>query len=113
MTNYLSIHGTNETLVGSRNVAGELLAFCNAIAYAVKADATTLTLIHDYEGLYKLATNDYKKIQSEAMKKGLKALDYAKENGLTTINFIWVNSHKGFPINELADHYAKKAVGLI
>lgn len=52
-------------------------------------------------------------VDSEAMKKGLKALDYAKENSLTTINFIWVNSHKGFPINELADHYAKKAVGLI
>lgn len=88
------------------------MAFCNAIAYAVKEGATTLTLIHDYEGIYKLATKGYKKIQSEAMKKGLKALDYAKANGLTTINFIWVNSHKGFPINELADHYAKKAVGL-
>lgn len=113
MTDYLSIHGTNEVYAGSRNVSGEILAFCNTIAYAVKEGATTLTLIHDYEGIYKLATKGYKKIQSEAMKKGLKALDYAKENGLTTINFIWVNSHKGFPINELADHYAKKAVGLV
>ncbi len=112
MTDYLSIHGTNEIYAGSRNVSGEILAFCNAIVYAVKEGATTLTLIHDYEGIYKLATKGYKKIQSEAMKKGLKALEYAKENGLTTINFIWVNSHKGFPINELADHYAKKAVGL-
>lgn len=112
MTDHLIIHGTNDAYAGSQNVSGEILAFCNAIAYAVKEGATTLTLIHDYEGIYKLATKGYKKIQSEAMKKGLKALDYAKANGLTTINFIWVNSHKGFPINELADHYAKKAVGL-
>ena len=113
MTDHLIIHGNNDAYASSQNVSGEILAFCNAIAYAVKENATTLTLIHDYEGIYMLATKGYKKIQSEAMKKGLKALDYAKENGLTTINFIWVNSHKGFPINELADHYAKKAVGLI
>lgn len=113
MTDHLIIHGNNDAYAGSQNVSGEILAFCNAIAYAVKKGATTLTIIHDYEGIYKLATKGYKKIQSEAMKKGLKALDYAKENNLTTINFIWVNSHKGFPINELADHYAKKAVGLI
>lgn len=112
MTDHLIIHGNNDVYASSQNVSGEILAFCNAIAYAVKEGATTLTLIHDYEGIYKLATKGYKKIQSEAMKKGLKALDYAKANGLTTINFIWVNSHKGFPINELADHYAKKAVGL-
>lgn len=113
MTDHLIIHGNNDIYAGSQNVSGEILAFCNAIAYAVNQGATTLTVIHDYEGIYKLATKGYKKIQSEAMKKGLKALDYAKENGLTTINFIWVNSHKGFPINELADHYAKKAVGLV
>lgn len=113
MTDHRIIHGNNDAYAGSQNVSGEILAFCNAIAYAVKEGATTLTLIHDYEGIYKLATKGYKKIQSEAMKKGLKALEYAKENGLTTINFIWVNSHKGFPINELADHYAKKAVGLV
>lgn len=113
MTDHLIIHGNNDVYASSQNVSGEILAFCNAIAYAVKESATTLTLIHDYEGIYMLATKGYKKIQSEAMKKGLKALEYAKENGLTTINFIWVNSHKGFPINELADHYAKKAVGLV
>ena len=77
---HLNIHRTNEIYARSQNVLSEILTFCNAVVYTIKASATTLTLIHNYKDIYKLATKGYKKIQSEAMKKGLKALDYAKEN---------------------------------
>lgn len=117
------ISGNRPEFASARNVAGEIVAFASTIVMAVEKMQNEITIICDYEGDFRWAAPKSVKVNNVACwgnKQGTpiaeyhaKAMDYAKQNGIKTINFIWVRGHKGVESNELVDNLAKAACGLI
>jgi len=92
--------------VAMRNVAGEIKGAEKAMEFAMEKCAKSLTIYHDYEGIAKWCTNEWK-----ANKSGTIAYkryyDRIKED--IQIQFVKVKSHSGDELNDLADQLAKDA----
>lgn len=99
----------DEAYVSSRNVAGEVLAFGLAVMDAVKNNRKKITIIHDYEGIGFWGDESYSAQKSAIARRFTKMLEYAVENGITTIDYIRVDGHEGIPCNEAADKLADQA----
>lgn len=95
--------------VAMRNVAGELLAAMNAAKWAIKHKFQHLILYHDYEGIEKWVTKDWK-----ANLPGTKQyVEYmTKSMGTIDIDFVKVKAHSGDQYNEMADKLAKSALNI-
>ena len=119
------INGTNPEFAKSRNVAGEVVAFATAISMAVGRGLTAITVVCDYEGIVRWSApkslilrglpcwgSKGMSYSSPIANYHCKALNYAKEHGLTRIHFIWVRGHSGVVVNEVVDKLAKEAVGV-
>lgn len=93
-------------LVSMRNVAGEIKGSEKAMAFAIEQGAKTLSIHHDYEGISKWCTGEWK-----ATKPGTisykKYYDDIKKD--VRIRFVKVKSHSGDAYNDLADKLAKEA----
>lgn len=96
----------DEELAKMHNVAGELKGSEKAMEFALENNITSIIIHHDYEGIAKWCTNEWK-----AKKEGTKAYksfyDNAKEK--VKIKFVKVKAHSGDRYNELADKLAKEA----
>lgn len=96
-------------LVEMRNVAGEIQGAMKAMEFAVDNKISYLTIYHDYLGISKWCTGEWK-----ANKKG--TIDYKKYydqcKKKVNITFKKVDAHTGDKYNELADSLAKEAVGI-
>ena len=108
LTTY-SVKGNEESLVGMRNVAGEIEAAKIAMNYCIENNIENLVLYFDYEGIEKWCTGVWK-----ANKEG--TINYKKfydsiKNKLN-VKFVKVKAHTGDKYNEEADKLAKKAIGL-
>ena len=101
---------TDPELASMRNVAGEIKASEEAIRYALELGCKKITIYHDYEGIAKWPTGEWK-----ANKKGTIAykLFYMQASLNIDINFVKVTGHSGDKYNEMADQLAKKALGII
>lgn len=106
----------------SRNVAGEVCGFGLALSDAMERDLTKITIICDYEGIFRwfapksVIVNDIA-CWGTSLKKPVgryhaHLLEVAKESGIEEIDFIWVRGHRGLKINQTVDKMAKKVVGL-
>lgn len=106
----------------SRNVAGEVCGFGLALSDAMERELTKLTIICDYEGIFRWSAPKSVKVNDVAcwgtsLKKPVGKyhaylLQTAKESGIEEIDFIWVRGHRGLKINQTVDKLAKKIVGL-
>lgn len=106
----------------SRNVAGEVCGFGLALSDAMERDLTKITIICDYEGIFRwsapksVIVNDVA-CWGTSLKKSVgryhtHLLEVAKESGIEELDFIWVRGHRGLKINQTVDKLAKKVVGL-
>ena len=98
--------GNSEMLVSMRNVAGEIAASVMAMRYALDNGYEQITIFHDYEGIAKWCTGEWK-TEKDGTKKYKQFFDSVKSR--IKVSFVKVAAHTGVESNELADKLAKDA----
>lgn len=96
-------------LAEMRNVAGEIIGAGEAMKRAREMGIGRLTIYHDYEGVAKWCTGQWKAKKKWTQK--YKAF-YDEVSRDVEIKFIKVKGHSGDEYNEMADALAKEALGL-
>lgn len=106
-TFYESEADDDAKLADMRNVAGELAGARRAMHYALEHGAESLLIVHDYNGIEKWCTKEWK-----ANKAGTR--DYVdlcdRVRTSLSISFQKVKSHSGDTYNDMADQLAKQAL---
>lgn len=104
---YFSERIEDVELADMRNVAGEIKGAEAAMKYAVDNQYQKLLIYHDYEGIEKWCTGEWK-----AKKEGTKAYQeyYKSISNEISIGFVKVASHSNDKYNDMADELAKKAI---
>ncbi|MBE6014880.1 MAG: reverse transcriptase-like protein [Lachnospiraceae bacterium] len=105
----LSAKSGDDSLASMRNVAGEIKGSEAAIRYAADNDIKKITIFHDYEGIAKWPTGEWK--TNKEGTASYKAF-YDAHKGILDIRFVKVKGHSGDKYNDLADSLAKKALGI-
>ena len=92
-----------------KNVAGEIKGAEAAIQYCLDHNIPKVTIYHDYEGIARWCTGEWK-----AKKEGTMAYaDFCKKaSSKVCIQFVKVKGHSGDKYNDLADRLAKSAFGI-
>jgi ribonuclease HI len=92
-----------------RNVAGEIKGAEKAMRYCVENGIKRLEIIHDYEGVARWCTGEWK-----ANKPGTKAYKafYDSLSDRLSVTFRKVKGHSGDTYNDAADKLARTALGL-
>ena len=98
----------HEELAEMRNVAGEIMGAAQAMKVARTLQIKELTIYHDYEGIAKWCTGEWK-----AKKEWTRKYKdfYNEVSRDVDITFVKVKGHSGDKYNDLADELARKAVG--
>ncbi|SHI74906.1 ribonuclease H1 domain-containing protein [Lutispora thermophila] len=101
--------GSNEDpeALTSRNVAGELMGTMFAVRWAYSNGYYSILIRHDYEGIAKWFTGQWK-ANSYCAKKYIEYM--GKYRNAMNISFQKVTAHSGDKYNEMADELAKKAL---
>ncbi|MBR5801041.1 MAG: ribonuclease H family protein [Lachnospiraceae bacterium] len=97
-------------LATMHNVAGEIKGAQAAMQYALDKGIGKIAIFHDYEGIAKWCTGEWK-----TNKEGTKAYKafYDEVRQKIEIQFVKVAGHTGDKYNEMADKLAKEALGII
>lgn len=106
----LSDSGDDEEMAKMRNVAGEILAAKLAMEYACEKGYPSVEIVHDYEGIARWCTGEWKtnKAGTQAYKK-----EYEFYKDKIKIVFTKVKGHSGDKYNDMADEVAKRAAGIL
>ena len=99
--------GQEEKLLKMRNVGGEIMAAQKAMEKAVAEKIEKLYLYHDYEGIEKWCTGEWK-TNREATKEYQDYYEAIKDQ--LEVEFIKVKAHSGNKYNEEVDALAKDAL---
>ncbi|GAA0128536.1 ribonuclease H family protein [Methanococcus maripaludis] len=99
--------GNDTELSKMRNVAGEILASELAMEYAVSKNVKNLVIYHDYIGIEKWCTGEWKTNKSGTIEYKEKCKNYLKK---LNIEFVKVKAHSGDKNNEIADKLAKESL---
>ena len=99
---------THPELAEMRNVAGEIMGAAQAMKIARTLRIPELTIYHDYEGIAKWCTGEWKAKKPWTRKYR----DFYEEvSADVRISFVKVRGHSHDTYNDLADELARKAVG--
>ena len=92
-----------------RNVAGEIKGAERAMRYCVEKGIKNLVIYHDYEGIARWCTGEWK-----ANKTGTKEYKayYDSLAGRLNVTFCKVKAHSGNTYNDAADKLARASLGL-
>lgn len=106
---YFSEKFTDPDMALMRNVAGEIRGAQAAMEYALRQGWQGIYLYHDYAGIAKWCTGEWK-----ATKPGTEAYRdfYRHIRERLDVIFIKVKGHSHDRCNDLADELAKKALGI-
>lgn len=99
---------SNPELAEMRNVAGEIMGAAQAMKSAYEMGADSIVIYHDYEGVAKWCTGEWK--AKKKWTKKYKAFFDEISNDID-ISFKKVEAHSGNEYNDRADRLAKDAVG--
>jgi len=103
----LSGVGSDKRNLSLRNVAGELLGAITAIKWGYNNDYKLIKIHHDYEGISKWATGEWK-ANKEGTKEYVQFIKVMSKK--IDIQFVKVKAHSGDKYNEKADLLAKEAL---
>lgn len=103
----LSGIGDKPEITSMRNIAGELLGAMKAINWAYENNYKTIVIYHDYNGIEKWATGEWKAKQ-DGTKRYVDFIKNYKKN--INIEFSKVDAHSGDIYNEEADRLAREAL---
>ena len=95
-------------LAQMRNVAGEIMGAAQSMKMARTLGIKDLTIYHDYEGISKWCTGEWK-AKKEWTKKYKNFYDEIIRD--VNISFVKIKGHSNDKYNDLADSLARKAVG--
>ena len=101
---------TTADMVPMRNVAGEIRGSEKAMDFALESGAKEVHIFHDYEGIARWCTGDWKANKPGTQRYRDHYLNVC-EKGLKVI-FHKVKGHSGVEYNEVADQLAKAALGI-
>ena len=99
----------DDQLSSMHNVAGEIKGAEAAMRYAIEHGIKRIAIYHDYEGIAKWCTGEWK-----TNKEGTKAYRafYEEASKKVTVKFVKVTGHSGDRYNDMADRLAREALGL-
>lgn len=97
----------SKDLASMRNVAGEIKGAEAAMRYALGQGVKKLLIYHDYEGIAKWCTGEWK-----ANKEGTKAYQdfFHSLAGKLAVEFVKVKGHSNDKYNDMADALAKREI---
>lgn len=101
--------GQNPEVSKSRNVTGELFGSVRAISEAIKLGKKKIIIFYDYQGISSWANGEWKCNLPLTMGYRDKIREFRKE---IEILFVKVKAHSNDKYNDLADHLAKKSLGI-
>ena len=101
--------GSNPDAATMRNVSGEVMASMIAMREASKRNLRTLVIYHDYEGIAKWCTGEWK-TKKEGTRIYKEFYQQMRLSGLD-IQFVKVEGHSGDTWNDRADELARDAIG--
>ena len=105
----LSGTGWEPEMASMRNVAGEITASEETIRWAIAREIRTVVIYHDYEGIAKWCTGEWKTNKEGTIR--YKAF-YESVKDRLNIQFVKVKGHSGNAGNDRADKIAKIAAGV-
>ena len=92
-----------------RNVAGEIVGAGKVMEYCLKNGIKKLDLYHDYEGIAKWCTGEWKATKTVTQRY---REFYNKIKTQLDVRFVKVKGHSGDENNDRADRLAKSALGI-
>ena len=101
--------GKNPEVAKSRNVTGELFGSIRAISEAIRLKKKKITVFYDYQGISSWASGEWKCNLPLTVGYRDKIKEFRKE---IEILFVKVKAHSNDKYNDLADHLAKKSLGI-
>lgn len=99
----------DKELAAMHNVAGEIKGSEAAMDYALQRGIKALRIYHDYEGIAKWCTGEWK-----TNREGTRAYRayYEGIKSRLQVTFVKVKGHSGDTYNDIADQLAKQALGI-
>ena len=101
--------GEDPEVTKSRNVTGELFGSIRAIGEAIRLKKKKITVFYDYQGISSWANGEWKCNLPLTIGYRDKIKEFRKE---IEILFVKVKAHSNDKYNDLADHLAKKSLGI-